>query len=79
MKKGGHTKILRCSLIARNLTAQSKGSQRGIAGGIQIPETKLQDPFPFLTPPPELPGELARRIQKKRLKSLTVYIEAFLT
>ena len=36
MKKGGYTKILRCSLIARNLTAQSKGSQRGIAGGIAL-------------------------------------------
>ena len=65
--------------IGGNLTAQSTGSHRRIAGGIQIPETKLQDLFPFLTPPPEHSGELARRIQKKRLKSLTVYIEAFLT
>ena len=51
----------------------------GIAGGIQIPEAKLQDLLPFPTPPPEPPGELAHRIQKKRLKSLTVYIEVFLT
>ena len=27
------------ALIGRNLTAQSKGSHRGIRGGIQIPET----------------------------------------
>ena len=29
----------RFALIGRNLTAQSKGSHRGITGGIQIPET----------------------------------------
>ena len=29
----------RFALIGRNLTAQSKGSHRGIRGGIQIPET----------------------------------------
>ena len=27
------------ALIHKNLTAQSKGSHRGIGGGIQIPET----------------------------------------
>ena len=46
------------ALIGRNLTAQSKGSHRGIGGGIQIPETLL----PFPTPPPEHPGELAHRL-----------------
>ena len=29
----------RFTLIGGNLTAQSKGSHRGIGGGIQIPET----------------------------------------
>ena len=33
----------------------------GIGGGIQIPETKLQALLPFPAPPPERPGELARR------------------
>ena len=45
-------------LIGGNLTAQSKGSHRGIGGGIQIPETLL----PFFTPLPERPGELARML-----------------
>ena len=32
----------RFALTDENLTAESKGSQRGIRGGIQIPERKLQ-------------------------------------
>ena len=79
MKNWGTLKFSGVPLIGGNLTAQSMGSHRGIAGGIQIPETKLQDLFPFPTPPPERPRQLARKIQKNRLKSLTVYIEAFLT
>ena len=79
MKNWGTLKFSGVPLIARNLTAQSMESRRGIAGGIQIPETKLQDLLSFPTPSPEHPRELAHRIQKKRLKSLTVYIEAFLT
>ena len=38
---------LRFALIGGNLTAQSKGSHRGIGGGIQIPETELQALLPF--------------------------------
>jgi len=50
-------------LIGGNLTALSTGSNRGIGGGIQIPETKLQALLPFLAPPPEEhPGELACRL-----------------
>ena len=30
---------------------------------IQIPEVKLQAPFPFPTPPPECSGELAHRLE----------------
>ena len=43
----------RFALIGGNLTVQSPGSQRGIEGGIQIPETRLQALFPFPAPPPE--------------------------
>ena len=50
------------ALIGGNLTAQSTGSHRGIGGGIQIPETQLQALLPFLAPPPECSGELARRL-----------------
>ena len=50
------------ALIGGNLTAQSTGSHRGIGGGIQIPETQLQALLPFPAPPPECPGELARRL-----------------
>ena len=39
------------ALIGRNLTARSTGSHRGSGVGI-----------PFLAPPPERPGELARRL-----------------
>ena len=45
----------------RNLAAQSTGSHRGVGGGIQIPEEYLQALLPFPAPPPERPGELARR------------------
>ena len=51
----------RFALISGNLTAQSTGSKRGIGGGIQIPEKELQALLSFPTPPPERPGELARR------------------
>ena len=44
------------------LIGESTGSQRGIGGGIQIPETQLQALLPFPAPPPERPGELARRL-----------------
>ena len=40
------------TLIGRNLTAQSMGSNRGIGGGIQIAETQLQALLPFPAPPP---------------------------
>ena len=49
----------RFALIAGKLTAQSTGSHRGVGGGIQIPETRLQALLPFPTPPPERPAELA--------------------
>ena len=52
----------RYALIGGNLTAQSKGSHRGIGGGIQIPEEQLQALLPFPAPPPECPGELALRL-----------------
>ena len=48
--------------IGRNLTAQLTGSHRGIGGGIQMPETKLQALLPFPSPPPEHPGQLAPRL-----------------
>ena len=43
------------TLIGGNLTAQLMGSHKGIGGGIQIPETLLQAPLPFPTPPPKVP------------------------
>ena len=52
---------IRFALIGGNLTAQSTGSHRGIGGKIQIPERQLQALLLFLAPPPERPGELARR------------------
>ena len=65
-------RALFCSgLIGGNLTAQSKASHRGIGGGIQIPETKLQALLlqtPNPTPPPSTaaraPGELAPRLDE---------------
>ena len=53
--------LLTFALIGGNVTAQSTGSHRGSGGGIQIPETELQALLPFPAPPPERPGELARR------------------
>ena len=53
---------LRFALIGGNLTVQSTGSNRGIEGGIQIPEMSLQALLPFPTPPRESPGKLARRL-----------------
>ena len=44
------------------LIGESTGSHRGIEGGIQIQETQLQALLPFPVPPPERPGELARRL-----------------
>ena len=49
-------------LIGGNLTAQSTGRHRGIRGGIQILATELQALLPFSAPPPDRPGELARRL-----------------
>ena len=51
------------ALIGRNLPAKSMGNHRGIGGRIQIPETYLQAHLPFPAPPPERPGELARRLE----------------
>ena len=48
------------ALIGGNLTAQSTRSHRGIGGGIQIPSDSLP------APPPERPGELARRLAIER-------------
>ena len=48
-------------------TAQSTGSHRGIGGGIQI----FSDSLP--APPPERPGELARRLATK---PQTVFLSA---
>ena len=45
---------------------QSMGSHRGIGGVIQIPEKYLQALLPFPAPPPERPGELARRLERNR-------------
>ena len=53
----------RFALIGGNLTAQSTRSHRGLG----IPETWLQALFPFPAPPPERPGELARRLSRKRV------------
>ena len=52
---------IRFALIGGNLTAQSTGIHRGIGGKIQIPERQLQALLLFPAPPPERPGELARR------------------
>ena len=52
---------IRFALIGGNLTAQLTGSHRGIGGKIQIPEKQLQALLLFPAPPPERPGELARR------------------
>ena len=50
-------------LIGGNLTALSTESHRGIGGGIQIAETKLQALLPFPAPPPEeRPRELVFRL-----------------
>jgi len=57
----------RFGLIGGNLTAQSMGSQKGIGGGIQVPEMYLQALLPFPTLPPECPGELAHRLCKHSL------------
>ena len=57
------------TLIGGNLTAQSTGRHRGIGGGFQIPETYLQALLPFPAPPPECPGELARRLLDEILTS----------
>ena len=53
---------IRFALIGGNLTAQSTANHRGIGGGIQIPESQLQALLLFPAPPPERPGELARRL-----------------
>ena len=53
----------RLALIGGNLTAQSTRSHRGLG----IPETWLQALFPFPAPPPERPGELARKLSHKRV------------
>ena len=52
---------IRFALIGGNLTAQSTGNHRGIGGRIQIPERQLQALLLFPAPPPERPGEFARR------------------
>ena len=57
-----HSTRFHIALFGGNLTAQSTGRHRGIGGGIQIPETELQALLPFSAPPPERPGELARRL-----------------
>ena len=53
---------IRFALIGGNLTAQSTGSHRVIGGIIQIPERQLQALLLFPAPPPERPGEFARRL-----------------
>ena len=57
-----HTRF-RFALIDGNLKTQSMGSHRGITGGIQIPETKLQALLPFPAPPPDCPKELACKLR----------------
>ena len=64
----------RFALIGGNLTALSTGSHREIGGGIQIPETLLQTILPFPAPPPERPGELARRLCFLRCNVREVYM-----
>ena len=44
------------------LCADWRKSDRGIGGGIQIPEAKLQALLPFPATPPQRPGELAHRL-----------------
>ena len=53
-------------LIGGNQTAQLTRSHRKIEGGIQIPDRDLVAIalLPFPTPPPECPGELARRLRQ---------------
>ena len=51
-----HVRIRVCFrfvLIGGNLTAQSTGSNTGIGGTIQIPETQFQALLPFPAPPPK--------------------------
>ena len=51
------------ALIGGNLTAQSTGTQRGIGGGIQIPETLLQArSIPSFSSPTARVRELAHRL-----------------
>ena len=50
---------IRFALIGGNLTAQSTGNDRRNGG--RIPERQLQALLLFPAPPPECPGELARR------------------
>ena len=66
------------TLIGRNLTAQSTGSHRGTGRGIKIPETYmyLQDLLPFPAPPPERPGEFARRLVVLRSRLCNNWIVA---
>ena len=52
----------RFPLVGGNLTAQSKGSHRGIGGGIQILQTYMQALLLFPASPPERPGELASKL-----------------
>jgi len=60
---GSHRGIGATSSPGRFSLALEKrpGDEVGIGGGIQIPERLLQSLLPFLTPPPESPGRLARR------------------
>ena len=53
----------RSALIYGNLTAQSPRSHRRIGDRIPIPETLLRALLTFPAPPPESPGELARRLE----------------
>ena len=53
----------RFALIGGNLTAQSTGRHKGIGGEIQIPKKDVVASSPFFpAPPPERPGEFARRL-----------------
>ena len=54
---------VRFALIGGNLTAQSTGRHKGIGGEIQIPKKDVVASSPFFpAPPPERPGEFARRL-----------------
>ena len=55
----------RIALIGGNLAALSTGNQRGIGGGIKIPETELEALLPF---PVKHSGELARRLRFPNLR-----------